>query len=302
MVQPKKVAGGAFGQFLNEKRPELQAQCKGQPITAITKLASEKFKALSAEDKAIYEKKYEAAKAKYDEDMKVFLEAGGQKKAIQRKGKKGDKKLKKKKDPQAPKKPAGGAYGCFLAKNRDAFQKQCKGMPMTAELSDDDKKIFEEEYQKKKEEYQEAMKSYVPLSNEGESEEPPTKKRKTKEEKEEAKQSKAAEKAAEKEAAKAAKAAKAQAKAEAKAAKGKAEAKPKAAAKAKAKNAPKSPGVKMDSAVVAKAEKLGYKDTLLKLAAHHEVIASGKSQSEMLQALEQKGGLLHPARRALLGA
>eukprot|EP00438_Fugacium_kawagutii_P028983 Skav211305 [mRNA] locus=scaffold3605:24062:25175:+ [translate_table: standard] len=259
MVQPKKVAGGAFGQFLAEKRPELQAQCKGQPITAITKLASEKFKALSDEDRAIYEKKYQAAKAKYDEDMKAFLEESHSEEGI---------------------------FAPFVQNGFD-----CE------ELSAEEKKVFEEEYQKKKEAYEEAVKSYVPPSNGEESEEPPAKKRKTKEEKEEAKQSKAAEK----EATKAAKAAKAD-KSEAKAAKGKKaqEAKPKA--KAKAKNAPKTPGVKMDSAVVAKAEKLGYKDTLLKLAAHHEVIASGKSQSEMLQALEQKGGLLHPARRALLGA
>ena len=37
MKEPKKVAGGAYGQFLAEKRPELQAECKGQPITAVTK-------------------------------------------------------------------------------------------------------------------------------------------------------------------------------------------------------------------------------------------------------------------------
>lgn len=209
MVQPKKVAGGAYGQFLAEKRPELQAQCIGQPITAVTKLASEKFKALSEKDKAIYEEKYQAAKAKYEEDMKAFLDAGGEKKAIQRKGK----MEKKKKDPEAPKKPTGGAYGCFMAKNRKAFQEQTKGQPATAvskmgaakwkELSEKDKKIYEDEYQKKKEEYEEAKKSYVPPSQEGESDEPPAKKRKTKED---------------------------QAKAEAKAAKGKkAEAKPKAA-------------------------------------------------------------------------
>ena len=36
MEQPK-VAGGAYGQFLAEKRSELQAECKGQPITAVTK-------------------------------------------------------------------------------------------------------------------------------------------------------------------------------------------------------------------------------------------------------------------------
>ena len=61
--------------------------------------------------------------------MKAFLEAGGEKKAIKKKGKKD---IKKKKDPQAPKKPAGGAYGCFLAKNRAAFMKECSGQPVTA--------------------------------------------------------------------------------------------------------------------------------------------------------------------------
>ena len=129
MEQPKKPAGGAYGQFLAEKRPELQTQCKGQPITAVTKLASEKFKALSEEDKKIYQEKFVAAKAKYDEDMKAFLEAGGEKKAAKKKGKKD---IKKKKDPEAPKKPAGGAYGCFLAKNRAAFMKECSGQPVTA--------------------------------------------------------------------------------------------------------------------------------------------------------------------------
>ena len=311
MAQPKKPAGGAYGQFLAEKRPELQTQCKGQPITAITKLASEKFKALSEEDKKIYQEKFVAAKAKYDEDMKAFLEAGGEKKAIKKKGKKD---IKKKKDPQAPKKPAGGAYGCFLAKNRAAFMKECSGQPVTAvtklasakwkELSDEDKKIYEEEFQKKKEEYQEAMKSYVPLSSADGDDEPPAKKRKTKEAKEGAaeaaksKESKAAEKAD-------AKAAKAQAKAEAKEAKeakakAKAEAKPKGKAKAKAADA--NAGVKLEPAVAAKAEKAGWKDVLVKLAARPDVIASGKSQTAMLQALEKVNGLLHPARRALLGA
>ena len=313
MAQPKKPAGGAFGQFLAEKRPELQTQCKGQPITAITKLASEKFKALSEEDKKIYQEKFVAAKAKYDEDMKAFLEAGGEKKAIKKKGKKD---IKKKKDPQAPKKPAGGAYGCFLAKNRAAFMKECSGQPVTAvtklasakwkELSDEDKKIYEEEFQKKKEEYQEAMKSYVPLSSADGDDEPPAKKRKTKEgaaeaaKSKESKESKAAEKAD-------AKAAKAQAKAEAKEAKeakakAKAEAKPKGKAGAKAKAADASAGVKLEPAVAVKAEKTGLKDVLVKLAGRPDVIASGKSQTAMLQALEKVNGLLHPARRALLGA
>ena len=174
------------------------------------------------------------------------------------------------------------------------------------ELSDEDKKIYEEEFQKKKEEYQEAMKSYVPLSSADGDDEPPAKKRKTKEgaaeaaKSKESKESKAAEKAD-------AKAAKAQAKAEAKEAKeakakAKAEAKPKGKAGAKAKAADASAGVKLEPAVAVKAEKTGLKDVLVKLAGRPDVIASGKSQTAMLQALEKVNGLLHPARRALLGA
>ena len=161
------------------------------------------------------------------------------------------------------------------------------------ELSDEDKKIYEEEFQKKKEEYQEAMKSYVPLSNADTDDEPPAKKRKTKEGAADAKSKEDA------------KAAKAQAKAEAKEAKeakakAKAEAKPKGKAKAKA--ADPSAGVKLEPAVAAKAEKAGWKDVLVKLAALPDVIAAGKSQTAMLQALEKVNGLLHPAKRALLGA
>ncbi|CAJ1347061.1 unnamed protein product, partial [Effrenium voratum] len=95
--QPKKPAGGAFGQFLAEKRPELMKETQGQPITAVTKLASERFKALGDEERAAYQKKYEEAKAKFEEDMKAFLEAGGEKKARKTKGSKAAEKLKRKK-------------------------------------------------------------------------------------------------------------------------------------------------------------------------------------------------------------
>ncbi|CAL1173865.1 unnamed protein product [Cladocopium goreaui] len=185
-MEPKKVAGGAYGQFLAEKRPELQAECKGQPITAVTKLASKKFKALSEKERAVYQEKYLAAKAKYDEDMKTFLANGGEKKARKSREDKADKK--KKKDPDAPKKPAGGAYGCWLAKNRPSFQAQCKGQPVTAitklasakwkELSAKEKAVFEDEYKKKLEEYQEAKKSYVPPAADDDAEEPSPKRRK----------------------------------------------------------------------------------------------------------------------------
>ena len=101
--------------------------------------------------------------------MKAFLDAGGEKKTTKRKA---EKSAKPKKDPDAPKKPAGGAFGCFLAKNRAAFTEECKGQPVTAvtklaserwkKLSEDKKKVFQKEYEAKKAEYEEAKKSYVP--------------------------------------------------------------------------------------------------------------------------------------------
>ena len=293
MAQPKKPTGGAYGQFLAEKRAEFQKHCEGQRVTAVTKLAGEKFRALSEDEKAVYQKKFQEAQAKYEIDMKAFLDAGGEKKTIQRKGKASkEKKGNKVKDPEAPKKPAGGAYGCFLAKNRAAFQKECVGQPVTAvtklastkwkELNAEEKKIYEDEYQAKKEAYQEAMKSYVPKAvpdaeeeQDGEVEEAPVKKART-------------EKAAVKKMPKATDKATDKATTANKASKAKA-------------NTLKAE-VELQATVAAKAEKLGLKDGLLKLAARPDVKASGKSQGDMLKALEEHRGLLHPAKRALLGA
>merc|ERR1712176_696891 len=36
---PKKPAGGAYGRFMAEKRPEFIKACAGQPITAVAKMA-----------------------------------------------------------------------------------------------------------------------------------------------------------------------------------------------------------------------------------------------------------------------
>merc|ERR1719356_1470473 len=93
--------------------------------------------------------------------MGAFLAAGGEKAAIKRKSNDDNGASKKqKKDPEAPKRPAGGAYGCFLAKHRETFTKECDGKPVTAitklagerwkELSPEQKKPFEDEYEAKK--------------------------------------------------------------------------------------------------------------------------------------------------------
>lgn len=304
--QPKKVTGGAFGQFLAEMRPKLITECKGQPITAVVKLASTKFKALSPAENKVYQDKYEKAKAQYEKDLAAFKAAGGEMKAVKRKGDKLDKdgkKKKKMKDENAPKKPTGGGYGCFLNKHRAAIMKECAGQPITAvskiagerwkALSAADKKPFEEEYDAKKLAYAAAMKDYVPPAKE-EGDEPVLSK---KEQKEAAKAEKEDAKKEKREAKEAAK----QEKANAKAMKSsllKSTAKKVVGKKAAA---AKPAGVELMPNVAAKAEKAGLTEVLLKLVARDDIKESGKTQLQMLAALESNGGLLHPAKRALLG-
>ena len=171
-TQPKRPAGGAYGQFMNEKRAEFQKELAGQRASEVAKLGGERWKKLSEAEKAVYQQKYDAVKEKYQKDLEAFEAAGGVKEKIARKGKDG--KIKKAKDPDAPKRPAGGAYGVFLAENRDEIIKtlpkgykvpdigKAAGAKWKA-LSEKEQKPYQEKYQKKNEEYKAAMEEYKKL-------------------------------------------------------------------------------------------------------------------------------------------
>merc|ERR1712070_944542 len=154
-------------------RPEFMKACEGQPVSAITKLAGEKWKTIAAKEKDVYQKKYEAAKAQFDKDMAAFLASGGEKtkgaaalRTEKRKAREG-----KKKDPNAPKKPAGGGYGVFLAENRASIIKslpadhkmtdvgKAAGEKWRA-LSDAAKKPHQDKFLKKQGEYKAALAEY----------------------------------------------------------------------------------------------------------------------------------------------
>jgi len=192
-MQPKRPAGGAYGQFMNEKRAEFQKELAGQKASEVAKLGGERWKKLSDAEKAVYQQQYEAAKEKYEKDLKAFEAAGGVREKIARKGKDG--KVKKAKDPDAPKRPVGGAYGVFLEENREAIVKTLpKGYKVTdigkaagaqwKTLSEKEQKPYQEKFQKKNEEYKAAMEEYkklhgknAPVDDEEEEEqEPPSKK------------------------------------------------------------------------------------------------------------------------------
>jgi len=275
--QPKKPTGGAYGQFLSENRAALTKECAGKSITAVAKLAGERFKALGEAEKARFQEKFTKATEQYKKDMEAFLAAGGEKKASKRKAKEEDEETKKrqKKDPNGPKKPVGGAFGCFLAANRATFQKACEGKPVTEiskmageqwkKLSAEEKKPFEDEYETKKTAYAEAMKTYIPPEVET-----PPKPSKSKE------STKKDSNVPEKKVARAAK------------------------GKAAASKGPEA-SVELTETVAKAAEKAGCTSQLIKLLAQ-DVIESGKSQDQALKALQNNNCLLHPAKRALLGA
>merc|ERR1712085_142507 len=78
---------------------------------------------------------------------------------------------KKKKDANAPKKPVGGAYGVYVAENRESIVKSLpaghkitdvakKAGELWKALPDAKKKPYEEKYGKKKSEYEKAMEDY----------------------------------------------------------------------------------------------------------------------------------------------
>jgi len=302
LEQPKKITGGAFGRFLNEQRPALAAECKGKPATAVVKLASERYKALSTLDKAKYETQYAQAKATYEKALAAFLAGGGEVKSLKRKGgdpddKKHAKKLKKlNKDPNAPKKAAGGGFGCYINKHRQDLMKECAGQPITAvtklagsrwaALSVKDKEPFQKEFEAKQAAYKKAMETYVaPPQKEIEPSAKEAKKAAKVEAKADALQAKEDKKAAKEEAKAATKG-------------GKSAAVKSATAKGK-KTAPVA--FKLQPEVLEKAEKANLTDVLVKLATRDDVKASGKTELQMLKALQDNSGLLHPAKRALLG-
>merc|ERR1712039_99623 len=163
------------GVFTTEKRPDFQKKCAGQPVSAVSKMASEEWKKLSEVQKAPYQKKYEELKAKFDKVMAAFLGAGGVKEkgiTAQRAEKRKAKEEKRaKKDPNAPKRPAGGGYGVFMNENR---QKIISSLPKDHKMTDvakaagvqwkamseAAKKPYEDKFKKKQAEFSKAMEEY----------------------------------------------------------------------------------------------------------------------------------------------
>jgi len=283
-AQPKKPVGGAFGVFAAEKRAEFQKACEGKGVSEVSKMAGEEWKKLSEQDREPYQKKYEAAKQQYDQDLATFLANGGTKEkgaaALRKDAMKLKEAKKASKDKDAPKRPAGGAYGQFLAEKREEIKKSLpaghsitdvakKAGEMWKSLPADGRQKFEEAYKTANEEYKRQKKIYsaqkVDLPEVLEGEEPPKPVVQETPPKQPAQ---------------------------------KRERDVTSSGQSKRGRPKKTAGISDE--VLEKARAAGHETKLLALATRPEIIAAGVSPEPLLKALEESGGSVHKAKKALL--
>uniref|UniRef100_A0A7S1AZH4 HMG box domain-containing protein n=1 Tax=Noctiluca scintillans TaxID=2966 RepID=A0A7S1AZH4_NOCSC len=169
-IQEPKRPQNAYWLFLNEKRPEFEQQAGTKLAPMVGKLAGQAWKELPSPARERYEKKAVELKATYDDELKTFLAAGGEK--SKRKASntdKGAKRAKKEKDPNCPKRPQN-AYWLFLTERRDAFVKEAgsAGAPAVAKvagnawkhLSEQERQPYERQAASLKERYDQELKKY----------------------------------------------------------------------------------------------------------------------------------------------
>lgn len=286
-VQPKK-APSAYWLWLSDNRESIVKKIGSNKGSEVAKHAGEQWKALDAAAKEPYEKRAAEEKEGYAKAMADFKEGGGVPAA--RRSKK-DKEGKKTKDENAPKRPAGGAYGVFLADQRENIKKSLpadhkitdvtkKASELWKNISEKEKKKYEDLYAKKMETYKTEMEEYKKNGGKVDEEE-------EEEAVEEAKTEPTPKKSSPKK----------------RSAPAKPETEAKAPAAKRGRTASKAtPEVAIDASVLAEAEKLGWAGELRNLASRPDVLAAGKSSRILLEALKDSKGLVNPARRALLGA
>lgn len=122
-----------------------------------SKKCSERWKTMSAKEKAKFEDLAKTDKARYDREMKNYIPP------------KGEKKTKKKKDPNAPKRPPS-AFFLFCAEHRPKIKSESPGLSigdtakrlgeMWAEQSAKDKLPYEQKAAKLKEKYEKEVAAY----------------------------------------------------------------------------------------------------------------------------------------------
>jgi len=268
----------------------------------IAKIIAGRWAAMPEAEKKPFEDKAEEDKRRYEAEMQAFNEASDPAGL-----------LRKKYEHLIPKRPKTG-YFLFMqdAAKREKATESLKAegseanmKQLTARLAEmwkaapaEERAGYEEQSQKERAEFLERQKTWQATPEFAEIE---------KAEKEMAERRKAAEADAPAEAKGTKRGRKAEGEKTPSPKKAKAEAeagKPTPAARSakRAKHSPEAPEPAIDAEVLAEAGKLGFEAPLKNLAGRPEVVASGKQSREILAALKASGGLVNPAKRALLGA
>jgi hypothetical protein len=312
LEEPKKPQN-AYWIWLSENRDSLTKEAGSAKGSVVGKLAGEKWKAMSAEAKKPFEDRAAELKSTYDKAMEEFKNAGGQvgKRRLEKsegKQAKADKKAKKdaQKSSGKPARPPT-SYWLWLSENREALAKEAGSTkpPVVAKLagekwkavSEEDRKPFEAKATELRAAYDKALEEWKSNGGgeDGAKQGSPQKRkadkaktlpakrgsRKRKADPAETPPAKVSRASGERDSSKKA---------------------PGAQGKSRGKATLATAAVLLEKDVAEKAEKAGFTGVLQKFLAREDVVASGKSQAEALRALEKAGGLMHPARRALLGA
>jgi len=316
LEEPKKPQN-PYWIWLSENREALAKEAGSGKAPVIGKLAGERWKALSAAAKKPFEDKAAKSKAEYEAAMEKFKAAGGQvgKRRLEKKeAKEGQQAKTARKAKNEAEKASGkpsrpqNAYWMWLGENREALAKEAGSTkpPVVAKLasekwkavSEEDRKPFEVKaaelraaYDKAVEEWknnggvEDGAKQGSPRNRKADNAKTlPAKQgssRKRKADKAETPPAKLSRASVDRDSSKKA---------------------PGAQGKSRGKAAPATAAVVLEKDIAEKAEKAGFTSVLQKFLAREDVVASGKSQAEAFQALEAVGGLMHPARRTLLGA
>eukprot|EP00741_Cyanophora_paradoxa_P014565 tig00020806_g14045.t1 len=184
---PKKPTN-AYNYFSADKRESIKAENPGASFGEIGKLTGDKWKGMTAEEKAPYEAKAAADKARYEREMASYKsgkaisakegKAGGAKEAKASKGKGGEDEEEKPKggksapkDPGAPKRPSN-SYAIFCAENREKIKQNNMSVSSTdlmkicgekwKEMTAEEKALYETKAAADKARYEREMASYVP--------------------------------------------------------------------------------------------------------------------------------------------
>jgi hypothetical protein len=171
---PKKPMAGAYGVYLAANREAIKKTLPADhKITDVAKAAGTRWAAVSDTEKMPYQMQYEANVVAYKKAMEeadaAFKAGGG---VMEKKRKRLEEEAAKMKEP---KRPVGGAYGIYLAANREAIRKalpadhkntafaKAAGTKWAA-VSDTEKMPYQRQYDANVAAYKKAMEEKVAAS------------------------------------------------------------------------------------------------------------------------------------------